>query len=161
MTELVLIFSGITLLNVVLSTIKSLFTIKGNKSTAALANAISWGVNTFAVFYTADEGLDIWIKAIITVFANLIGVYMVKWVEGKIRKDRLWIFEGTVKADEAYCQQIKQLLNQNDISLLYTTIREDKLYEVKAFATTKEESKKIKLVLDLFNKCKYYIIEAK
>ena len=98
--KMLLIFALCTLLNVVLATIKSVMTIKGTKISAAIWNALSFGLYSYIVILTATADLTTIQKVIVTVVCNLIGVYCVKLVEEKMRKDRLWKFEITVPAAE-------------------------------------------------------------
>ena len=92
------IFIVCTIVNVILSTIRSLTTIKGGKMLAACTNAITYGFYTFVIVLTADGALDVWVKALVTAAANFIGVFIVKFIEEKLRKDRLWKIEFTVLA---------------------------------------------------------------
>lgn len=94
-----LIFIGCTFANVIISTIKSVMTIKGGKVSAAIWNALSYGLYSFIVIMTATAEITTLEKVLITVFCNLIGVYGVKLVEEKLRKDRLWKIEMTIKND--------------------------------------------------------------
>ena len=95
MTALVL-FAVCTFANVVLSTIKSLMTIKGGKINASIWNALSFGLYSYIVIMTANAPITTAEKIIITVICNLIGVYGVKCFEERLRKDRLWKVEMTV-----------------------------------------------------------------
>ena len=90
------IFALCTLLNVVLATIKSVMTIKGTKISAAFWNAMSFGLYSYIVILTATADLTTLEKVIITIVCNLIGVYGVKWVEEKMRKDKMWKIEMTI-----------------------------------------------------------------
>lgn len=99
--KMLLIFALCTLLNVVLATIKSVMTIKGTKISAAIWNALSFGLYSYIVILTATADLTTLEKVIVTIVCNLIGVYGVKWVEEKMRKDRLWKIEMTVKTADA------------------------------------------------------------
>jgi len=98
--KMLLIFALCTLLNVVLATIKSVMTIKGTKISAAIWNALSFGLYSYIVILTATADLTTLEKVIVTVVCNLIGVYGVKWVEEKMRKDKMWKLEMTV----LYCE---------------------------------------------------------
>lgn len=99
--KMLIIFALATFLNVVLSTIKSVMTIKGTKISAAVWNALSFGLYSYIVILTATADLTTVEKIIVTVVCNLIGVYGVKWVEEKMRKDRMWKLEMTVLSAEA------------------------------------------------------------
>lgn len=100
--KMLLIFALCTLLNVVLATIKSVMTIKGTKMSAAIWNALSFGLYSYIVILTATADLTTLEKVIVTVVCNLIGVYGVKWVEEKMRKDKMWKIEMTVRVVNAY-----------------------------------------------------------
>lgn len=92
----ILIFIICTLANVVISTIKSVMTIKGGKVSAALWNALSFGLYTYIVVLTATAPVSTLWKVIITAACNLVGVFCVKLVEEKMRKDRLWKVDMTI-----------------------------------------------------------------
>ena len=96
--QMLLIFIVLTILNVVIQTIKSIATIKCGKWVAALVNAVAYGLYTYVIFFTSCEGIDLHAKALITAFANLVGVYVVKLIEEKARNDKLWKVEATIPA---------------------------------------------------------------
>lgn len=93
------------ILNVIIQTIKSIVTIKCNKWIAAVVNAIAYGLYTYIVVLTASD-LDLWFKIAVTAFANLIGVWVVKYLEEKNRKNKLWKVEATF--DKEYLSIIHQ-----------------------------------------------------
>ena len=70
MTQLA-IFIILTMANVILSTTKSLITVNGGKWSAAFANAVTYGVYTYLIFFTALDGVELWQKALITFICNL------------------------------------------------------------------------------------------
>ena len=76
-----LIFIGCTFANVIISTIKSVMTIKGGKINAAIWNALGYGLYSYIVIITATAPITTLEKVLITVGCNLIGVYGVKLVE--------------------------------------------------------------------------------
>ena len=100
MNTAIIIFIICTLLNVVLATVKSVMTIKGTKISAAIWNALSFGLYSYIVVLTATAPITTLMKVIITIGCNLVGVYGVKLVEEKMRKDKIWKIEMTVKNTE-------------------------------------------------------------
>lgn len=88
-------------LNVILNTWKSIVTVKGSKVAAAAVNAITFGFYTWVLILIADASLGIVLKCIIVAACNFVGVYVVKLIEEKMRKDRVWKIEMTVKAADA------------------------------------------------------------
>ena len=95
----IIIFSLLSLVNVVFATFKSLVTIKGGKWAAALSNAGYFAFyNIMLVFTVAD--FPMWVKCIITFGSNLFGVLLVKFIEEKSAKEKLWKFEATFTKDD-------------------------------------------------------------
>ena len=93
--KIILIFAVATIVNVVLSTMRSLMTINSGKWGAALMNAICYGFYTWVVVLTVSD-FDLWLKITITAVANFVGVWIVKYIEQKSRKDKLWKIEMAI-----------------------------------------------------------------
>ena len=73
-----------TLINVILSTLKSVITVKGGKVVASIVNAISYGFNTIVIKSISD--VELWIAIVVTVAANLVGVYIALTIIKKFEK---------------------------------------------------------------------------
>jgi uncharacterized protein YebE (UPF0316 family) len=158
--ETLFLFIILTVLNVIIGAIKSIVTIKGTKFAAAALNAIAYTINTLVVFYTADNSLTLISKLIIVAITNFTGVYIVKLVEEKQTKDRLWKIECTVAAQLA--ETIEDLLTANAISYKKSEcidygIGHSTVFSI--YAKTKEQSKKVKELLQNY-KVKYFIVES-
>lgn len=93
--SLIISFIFFNVLNVVIQTIKSIATIKCGKTMAAIVNAVAYGLYTYIIVLTTCE-LALWIKVIVVALANLVGVWIVKYVEEKKAKDKLWKVELAV-----------------------------------------------------------------
>ena len=91
----ILIFILATVVNVSLSTVRSICTIKGGKWISAITNAICYGFYPLIVMLTAKGTVDIIVNMIITAVANFICVWIIKFVEEKTRKERIWKIEAT------------------------------------------------------------------
>ena len=158
--ELLILFIILTVLNVIVGAIKSIVTIKGGKLAAATLNAVAYAINTLAVFYTADEELDLLSKIIIVAVTNFVGVYIVKFVEEKKTKDRLWKIECTVA--EHLAEAIEVLLTENKISHKSFEGVDDGINKCTIFsiyAKTREQSKRVKELLKNYE-VKYFIVES-
>ena len=92
----IIIFAIATVVNVTLSTIRSLCTIKCGKWLSALTNAMCYGFYPLIVMLTAKDSVTIWTNMAITAVANFICVWLIKFVEEKARKDKLWKVEIAV-----------------------------------------------------------------
>jgi hypothetical protein len=158
--ELLILFIILTILNVILGAIKSIITVKGGKLPAATINAVAYAINTLAVFYTADEELNLLPKIIIVAITNFIGVYIVKFAEEKKTKDRLWKIECTVNAQLS--ESIEVLLKTNKIPHKRVEGVDDGVNKCTVFsiyAKTREQSKKVKELLKNY-RVKYFIVES-
>ena len=93
--ELLIIFIIASIINVIMQTVKSVVTIKCGKTSSAIVNAVAYGFYTWMVVLTVCD-LDLWAKILITAITNFVGVWVVKYIEEKARKDKLWKVEATV-----------------------------------------------------------------
>ena len=93
--KVIIIFTIATIINVILSTLRSLMTINSGKWGAALMNAICYGFYTWVVVLTVSD-FDLWLKIAITAVANFVGVWIVKYIEQKSRKDKMWKVEMAI-----------------------------------------------------------------
>lgn len=82
--NILLLFTALTIINVVLQTIKSLCTIRCTTFISACVNALAYGLYTFVIFYTTADGLDLWTKAVITAVANFFGIYIANFIFKKV-----------------------------------------------------------------------------
>ena len=154
--EMLIIFIVLTILNVVIQTIKSIATIKCGKVVASLVNAVAYGLYTYVIFFTSCDGIDLHAKALITAFANLVGVYVVKFFEEKARKDKLWKVEATVPREVAI--DLVRKLKANGLPYNYVDI--NKYYLFNVYCATQAESRVAKAILDQYN-AKYFVSESK
>lgn len=117
--KLLIIFITLNIVNVILQTIKSIATVKCGKVIASLVNAVAFGLYTVVVVYTVCD-LALWVKVAVTALTNLVGVFVVKWIEEKARKDKLWLVKMTVPTINN--EQAQHLLQQANISFNYIDI---------------------------------------
>ena len=156
--EMLIIFIVLTILNVVIQTIKSIATIKCGKLVASLVNAVAYGLYTYVIFFTSADGINLHTKALITAFANLVGVYVVKFFEEKARKDKLWKVEATFAHKENFIHNLIVWARVNHIGYNYIDI--DKYYVVNFYCPTQKESIVVKEFVNKFNG-KYFVSESK
>ena len=100
MMNAIIIFAIATVVNVTLSTVRSICTIKGGKWISAITNAICYGFYPLIVMLTAKGTVDIVVNMAITAIANFICVWLIKLVEEKARKDKLWRIDLAVPVEE-------------------------------------------------------------
>ncbi len=111
--NIVILFTAATATYVVLNTLRSLMTIKGGKWLAAIANAITYGFYPAIIILTTAD-LPLWEVMAITAACNFVGVFIVKFIEQKTRKDKLWKVEmalpdiGTRCTMDVYVQWLEK-----------------------------------------------------
>lgn len=155
--KLLVLFIVLSVVNVILQTFKSLATVKCGKVGAALVNATAYGLYTVVLVYT-NADFPLWEKVLVTAICNLVGVYIVKAIEEKARKDKLWKVETTVNSDDTF----KVRLALRDAGLSYSVIstntKERSVFNI--YCPTKKESEKVKEILGNFD-AKYFVTESK
>lgn len=92
----IVLFTLATVINVTLSTIRSICTIKCGKWLSAISNAICYGFYPLIVMLTAKDTVTIVTNMVITAVANFICVWLIKYVEEKAKKDKLWKVEMAI-----------------------------------------------------------------
>ena len=151
----ILLFALCTAVNVILSTIKSILTVKGGKLSASLINALTYGFYSYVIVLTSADGMPIWLKMAITAVCNFIGVYLVKWIEEKARKDKLWKVELTVPTK--YTNIID--FDLHDVPHSYIKLS-DKHTLFNFYCATQKESAKVKAIANQYE-AKYFVAESK
>jgi hypothetical protein len=154
--ELILIFIILNVLNVIIQTIKALATIKCGKVGASIINAIAFGLYTVVVVYTVCE-LPLWFKVIVVAVANFIGVFFVKWLEEKFRKEKLWKVELTIPRGVSP-EIFSEYFNTNSIPFNYIDI--DRYVIFNCFCATGEDTEKVIEIAEKYGG-KYFVSESK
>ena len=154
--KFLLIFLFLSIINVIFSTVRSITTIKSGKVIASLVSGGYYAFyNIMLIYIVAD--FSMWEKCLITFICNVIGVWLVKWVEEKMRKDKLWKVEVTVPNE-----QVESLL----ADCLYMNIEHYSYwdaYNYKVFnfyCATQKESAEVRELLKNYN-VKYFVTESK
>ena len=151
----ILLFALCTAVNVILSTIKSILTVKGGKLSASFINALTYGFYSYVIVLTSADGMSIWLKMAITAVCNFVGVYLVKWIEEKARKDKLWKVELTVPTK--YTNTID--FDLHDVPHSYIELS-DKHTLFNFYCATQKESAKVKAIANQYE-AKYFVAESK
>ena len=150
------VFIILNVVNVIIQTVKSIATVKWGAWAAASINAIAYGLYTVVVVYMNADGLGLFWKALIIGIANLVGVYVVKWLEEKSRKDKLWKVEATVARTST--SALDSALDKAKIPHHYIIVGNHTVFN--CFCATQNESLAVKELLANFN-AKYFVSESK
>ena len=154
--KFLVVFFGLSIVNVVFATIKSLVTINGGKLTASLISGGYFAFYNIVMVYTVAD-FPMWQKCVITFVCNLVGVWLVKWGEEKARKDKLWKVEATVY--EPYKESLINDLKKVELPFNYIEgVGKYVLFNI--YCDTQKDSAKAKDILD-YHKAKYFVSESK
>ena len=156
MTEFLMVFVILSIINVVFSTIRSIVTINGNKWVASLLSGAYFAFYNVMMIYTVAD-FPMWQKCVITFVCNVVGVYLVKWGEEKARKDKLWEVRGTLTTP-ANCVAVCKDLDAANIPYNYIDVNKYIIFN--CYCTTQADSAKIKKILNNWE-MKYFVSESK
>lgn len=141
-----------TLINVILSTLKSVITVKGGRLVASITNAIAYGFNTICIKSISD--VELWVAILVTVISNLVGVYIALTILKKFEKERLW--KITVSVPTESLSELKEDLITAKLGFIIYETSYDKYKVLDVFSHGKEESRALKMLLVKY-KAKYTI----
>lgn len=149
------VFFGLSIVNVVFATIKTLVTINGGKAVASLISGGYFAFYNVMMIYTVAD-FPMWQKCVITFVCNVVGVWLVKWGEEKARKDKLWKVEATI--DKTEFDTNKELLDLFKIPHNYIDI--GRYVILNFYCATSKQSETVKSLLNEMN-AKYFVSESK
>lgn len=147
------IFFLLSLLNVILQTIKSIMTIRASKIVASLANAVAFGFYTVVIKQLT--GFDMMTAVIITVVANLIGVYISITLTEKLKKDQLWKITAIVNESKDI-EVMKIRLKYHGIGYTTEKLDNDKI-KFDIYAYNQKDTVQVKNIITQVN-CKHHYI---
>ena len=151
---LIIGFTIATLINVILSTLKSVITIKGGRLVASISNTISYGFNTIVI--KSISNVELWLAVVITILSNLIGVYIALTITKKFEKERLWKITVTVPTENF--KSFKDDLIESSVGFITYETSYPKYKVVDIFSNGKEDSRFVRKLVNKYN-VKYTINE--
>ena len=154
--EMLILFIVMSIINVIIQTVKSIATIKCGKLSAAVINAVAYGLYTYVIVLTANDSIDLLAKCFIVAGCNFVGVYVVKLIEEKARKDKLWKVEMTLPPEHA--EKVHAMLQLVGIPHNYIDIEKYVLFN--CYCATQAESARVKTIANDFE-AKYFVSESK
>ena len=149
----IIIFTVCSLVNVILSTMKTILTVRSTKVVASIINAVTYGF--YAIVVKQLASLDLTVTVIVTIATNLIGVYLSMWLMDKMKKDCLWKISVTTK-DKSIIKKIENF----DIEYTLSPIqyKKETYYSIEIFSKNQKDSTIIKNILNEY-KVKYNVTE--
>lgn len=154
--DFLIAFIGLSIINVVFSTIRSIITINGDKTVASLISGAYFAFYNVMMIYTVAD-FPMWQKCLITFICNVVGVWLVKWGEEKSRKDKLWEVRGTLTTPINCVAVCKDL---DEANIPYNYIDVNKYIIFNCYCATQADSVKVKKILNDWE-MKYFVSESK
>lgn len=148
-----IIFFICSLINVMLSTLKTILTVKASKGVATIINAITYGF--YAIVVKQLASLDLITTVTVTIITNIIGVYVSMWLLERTKKDCLWKISVTTK-DSTLVEKLEKF----SISYIMNPVQYKKqtYYNIDVFSENQKDSSIIENILKEY-KVKYNITE--
>lgn len=154
--EFLAIFIALSVINVIFSTVRSIVTIKGGKFVASIVSGGYFAFYNVMLIYTVMD-FPMWQKCLITFVCNVVGVFIVKFVEELLQKDKLWKVEATIV--RSYQADVCEMLNKARVPYNYIEgIGKYTIFNV--FCATQEQSAAVREILKAYN-AKYFVSESK
>lgn len=151
-----LVFFLINLVNVMLSTSKSILTIKSTRAIAAIMNALAYGF--YAMVVKSMANFETHIVVVTVVIANLIGVYVSIYMLEKLKKDKLWKITVII-LEENYSKIRDELINLDiGFNKYYINTKKGECIGLDIFSENQKQSLAIKNILKDY-KVKYHVLE--
>ena len=148
-----IVFFICSLINVMLSTLKTILTVKASKGVATIINAITYGF--YAIVVKQLASLDLITTVTVTIITNIIGVYVSMWFLERTKKDCLWKISVTTK-DNTLVEKLEKF----SISYVMNPVQYKKqtYYNIDVFSENQKDSSIIENILKEY-KVKYNITE--
>ena len=147
------VFFLCSLVNVMLSTCKTVLTVKASKGVATLINACTYGF--YAIVVKQLASFDLIYTVSITIITNIIGVYVSLWILEKFSKDKLWKIEVTIPTNKLEIVDMELA----DIPHSYIYLSE-KHTLFNFYCSTQQESAKVKEIVNKYE-ARYFVAESK
>lgn len=151
MVNVVIVFCICSLINVILSTLKTLIMVNAGRGSAIIINAVCYGFYTLVVKQLG--AVDYITAVVVTVLANIIGVWISYKIMDLFKKDKLWRITVTLKNGEELKECITQLEQYN---IGFTQIKD--CFSIDIYSYSQSESSIIKSILANY-KHKYFVQE--
>ena len=152
MTQIIIIFSVSSLINVILSTLKTLIMVNSDRRAAILINAVCYGFYSLVVKQLG--AVDYVTAVVVTILANIVGVWISYKIMDLFKKDKLWRITVKLKTVDEFTECVQQLAKYN---IGYTPINE-KTNSIDIYSYNQKESAIIKNILGNYD-YKYFIQE--
>ena len=149
----IILFALIQIVNVVLSTVRSILTVNGSKLTASLVSSISYTIGAVTTKLLTEQAFDVVI--IVTFFTNLFGVYLAKLILEKTKKEKIWTVSATLRTENK--DEVESELRKRGVQFTLCPAYNDR-FLINIFSYSRGESAIVKEIMNK-NGTKFTITE--
>ena len=149
--KILIVFCVCSLINVILSTLKTLIMVNAGRGSAIIINAVCYGFYTLVVKQLTS--VDYITAVTVTILANVVGVWISYKIMDLFKKDKLWRITVTLKTVDEFAECVQQLAKYN---IGYTPIENTNSIDI--YSYNQKESAIIKNILGNYD-YKYFIQE--
>lgn len=149
--KVMILFFVCSLVNVILSTLKTLIMVNAGRNSAIFINAVCYGFYTLVVKQLAS--VDYVTAVMVTIITNIIGVWISYKIMDLFKKDKVWRITVTFKNAKDLDKCAKLLENYN---IGYSTMGGVNVIDI--YSYSQKESEIVKSILKNYNH-KYFIQE--
>ena len=151
MVNVIIVFCICSLVNVILSTLKTLIMVNAGRGSAIIINAVCYGFYTLVVKQLTS--VDYITAVAVTILANIIGVWISYKIMDFFKKDKVWRITATLKDRKEFDKCVENLKKYN---IGFSYVEQTKAIDI--YSYNQEESAIIKNILANY-KHKYFIQE--
>ena len=137
MVNVIIVLCICSLVNVILSTLKTLIMVNAGRNSAIIINAVCYGFYTLVVKELTS--VDYISAVTVTILANVVGVWLSYKIMDLFKKDKLWLIKITIPSKNF--ESVKTKLKEYSISNSYYNI--DKYYVFDCYCETQNDSQKV------------------
>ena len=149
--KMLVVFFVCSLINVILSTMKTLLMVRAGRNSAIAINAICYGFYTLVVKQLTS--VDYVTAVTVTILANIVGVWVSYKIMDFFKKDKVWRITATMKSKKEFDECVEELKKYN---IGFSYIEQTKAIDI--YSYNQQESAIIKTILANY-KHKYFIQE--
>ena len=151
MDKVVIIFIVCSLINVILSTLKTLIMVNAGEKMSILINAVCYGFYTLVVKQLG--AVDYVTAVVVTILANIVGVWISYRIMNLFKKDKVWRITATLKDKKEFDECVENLKKYN---IGFSYVEQTKAIDI--YSYNQKESAIVKSILGNY-KHKYFIQE--
>ena len=137
MEKVVILFVVCSLINVILSTLKTLIMVNAGRGSAIIINAVCYGFYTLVVKQL--NAVDYVTAVVVTIIANIVGVWISYKIMDLFKKDKLWLIKITIPFENF--EKVKIKLKEYSVPNSYYNI--GKYYVFDCYCETQNDSQNV------------------